>query len=201
MSKIFEPFFTTKPTNKGTGLGLSTVHGIVKQSEGHISVKSELGRGTTFELYFPALPTAIPELEQELPVRSSLTDGSEVILLVEDDHMVRDLSRRSLEVRGYMVLEAPDGLEALRIAEEYAGQIDLLLTDIVMPGMNGGELSYQIRRLRPKIRVLFMSGYAADALAERGVVEEITILQKPFPTEELVRRVREMLDMGAGLAH
>ena len=200
LPKIFEPFFTTKPAGKGTGLGLSTVHGIVAQSGGRASVKSKPGEGTTFGLYFPALPGAMPEIEVTPLDGITTASGSETILVVEDDHTVRSLCREALAKGGYSVLEASDGPEALRIAAQYQGQIDLLLTDVVIPGMDGWDLSDCIRHLRPGIKVLFMSGYAADVLAEHGVAEDIAVMRKPFPMNELSGRVREMLDVASNVA-
>jgi PAS domain S-box-containing protein len=190
---IFEPFFTTKEPGKGTGLGLSTVFGIVKQSGGHISVHSKLGHGATFEVYLPWVDEAAPPAEVETTV-SGLPTGSETILLVEDDTMVRQFARVSLEEYGYKVLEACDGAAALEVSKE-VGPINLMLTDVVMPGLGGRKLSQQLAPLRPEMRVLFMSGYTDRATGYHEVSQaESAFLQKPFTPESLARKVREVLD-------
>ena len=193
--KIFEPFFTTKEKGKGTGLGLSTVYGIVKQSGGNIWVYSEPGHGTTFKIY-------LPRVEEELDALSSrdetdsLPRGNETILLVEDEPLVRDLAHRFLSEHGYTILEAADGEEALRAAQEHAGKrIHLLLTDVVMPQMGGKELADRLRRLRPSIKVLYTSGYTDEAIVHHGVLDPGThFLQKPFSPKTLLHKVREVLD-------
>lgn len=193
--KIFEPFFTTKEKGKGTGLGLSTVYGIVKQSGGNIWVYSEPGHGTTFKIY-------LPRVEEELDALSSrdetdsLPRGNETILLVEDEPLVRDLAHRFLTEHGYTILEAADGEEALRAAQEHAGKrIHLLLTDVVMPQMGGKELADRLRRLRPSIKVLYTSGYTDEAIVHHGVLDPGThFLQKPFSPKTLLHKVREVLD-------
>jgi PAS domain S-box-containing protein len=194
-SRIFEPFFTTKGP-KGTGLGLSTVYGIVKQSGGYIFVESEPGRGTTFRVYFPRAYAR----DNAAAVQDSFglprpDRGQETILLVEDETNVRRLARQYLETQGYKILEAEDGAAALQIASSYKGTIDLLFTDVVMPGMNGRDLALQITGQRPDIRVLYMSGYTENTIAHNGTLDAgINLLQKPFSLPALKDKVREVLD-------
>src|ERR1019366_3646341 len=195
-SHAFEPFFTTKEHGKGTGLGLATAYGIVKQSDGYITVDSEPGRGTTFRLYFPrAAGAAAASGRGE---RSALSPrGTETILLVEDESGVRRLSRTILEAQGYIVLEAASGDEALEVVRSHAGEIHLVATDVIMPGMSGRVLWDRLRVLLPDPRVLFMSGYTDDAIARHGVLEPgIAFLQKPFTPFSLAQKVREVLDAG-----
>lgn|GEM_PF-1035416 len=193
-ARIFEPFFTTKGPGKGTGLGLSTVYGIVKQSGGFIWVESEPGRGTSFKVYFPAVDEVEDEVDwTDQPAHA--TGGSETILLVEDEHPVRALVRRCLERDGYRVLEAEGPAEALRLTAQHDGMIHLLLTDVVMPQMSGRQLAERVATLRPNTRVLYMSGYTDDTVAQHGILEEGTMLiQKPFTPENLAIKVREALD-------
>jgi two-component system, cell cycle sensor histidine kinase and response regulator CckA len=193
-AQIFEPFFTTKRAGQGTGLGLAMVYGFVKQSGGHVEVRSELGRGTTFTLYLPRAeaaahpPRPAPELDRP-------STGAETVLLVEDEASVRRLSARVLRSRGYTVLEASDGEEAERIAVEHPGPIHVVLTDLVMPRMSGGQLAGVLARIRPRLRILFMSGYTDEALVRQGVDESsVDFLPKPFGPDELARKVREVLD-------
>jgi len=167
---IFEPFFTTKAPDKGTGLGLSTVYGILRQSGGWIDVSSQLGVGTSFKLYFPRIDEVSVDEKPEA-ARGKEPNGSEMILLVEDQEAVRQLMKRILEVHGYQILEAGNSAEALDIVRKYSGEIHLLLTDVVLPGINGKELSERLKALRPKLKVLFTSGYTADIIAHRGVLE------------------------------
>ncbi len=190
---IFEPFFTTKEIGKGTGLGLSTAYGIVKQSGGSIWVYSEVGRGTTFKIYLPRVD-AVVEHEESDKARA-VPRGSETILLVEDEDVVRDLSREILEEYGYAVLTAPDGKEGLRICKEFEGQIDLMITDVVMPRMNGRELAEKLGALRPETRVLYMSGFTDDAIVRHGVLDDgMCFIQKPFSPDSLAIKTREVLD-------
>ena len=194
-SRIFEPFFTTKGA-KGTGLGLSTVYGIVKQSGAYIFVDSQPQRGTAFRAYFPRADVR----EEPLPAQESLglpraERGQETILLVEDEPNLRRLAQQYLEKQGYRILEAEDGAAALQIVAGHQGKIDLLLTDVVMPGMNGRELATQVTALRSEVRVLYMSGYTENAIGHDGLLEAgINLLQKPFSLPALKERVRELLD-------
>jgi PAS domain S-box-containing protein len=192
--RIFEPFFTTKPGEKGTGLGLSTVYGIVKQTGGYIWVYSEPDAGTTFKIF---LPRTDEEAAEGASVGLDVGDtrGSETVLVAEDQPAVRSLVRRALEADGYQVLEAGDGVDALRLAEEHDGAVDLLLTDVVMPRMGGRELADRMRAVDPGLRVLYMSGYAEEQIARRGVLDPGThLLEKPFEPATLKRQVRDALD-------
>ena len=192
LGQIFEPFFTTKEPGKGTGLGLATVYGIVKQSGGHIWVYSEVGHGTSFKIYLPRVdgPAVAPAAAPALPRR-----GTETVLLAEDDDQVRALARETLEISGYTVLEAAHPEAAVTLAQQHGGALHLLLTDVVMPGMNGRVLADRLLALRPGIKVLFMSGYPAAAVAPHGTLDPGTpLLQKPFTPGSLARKVREVLD-------
>jgi PAS domain S-box-containing protein len=191
--KIFEPFFTTKEVGKGTGLGLSTVHGIVRQNGGWIDVWSEVGAGTRFRMLLPRVDAAA------LPERNAIVapgkGGRETILLVEDQEAVRNFTVAALRRNGYRVLEAFDGDRAIDVAERFSGEIHLLLTDVVMPGMNGKDLSERLKKLRPNLKVLFVSGYTADVIAHRGVLDRsVSLLYKPFGPDELAAKVRVSLD-------
>ena len=193
-ARIFEPFFTTKEKGRGTGLGLSTVYGIVKQSGGYVWVYSERGRGTTFKIYLPrvdepAEPLAPPQREAR-----TLT-GTEIILLAEDDEMLRPLSKGLLERLGYRVLEAENAIRALALADAHAGPIHLLVADVVMPGGSGRELARRLANSRPDTRVLYVSGYTDDAIVHHGMLEPgLNFLQKPFTPAALARKVRDVLD-------
>ena len=192
-ARIFEPFFTTKEAAKGTGLGLATVYGIVKQSGGFIWVYSEPGSGTTFKIYLPRVDEAAVTERRAQP--ADVLGGTETVLLVEDSDALRDIASRVLERRGYTVLEASDGEAALMLAARHPGAIDLLLTDVVMPEMNGRQLAERLTALRPGLKVLYMSGYAGDAVTRRGVLEQgMAYLQKPFTPDALARKVREVLN-------
>src|SRR2546421_3075940 len=193
LSRIFEPFFTTKEKGKGTGLGLATVYGVVKQSGGYIWVYSEPGQGTSFKVYLPrvaeAPEPARPDVAAAAPLR-----GSETVLLVEDDEMVRNLTRRMLAGRGYTVLTASRGEDAMGVVERHAGSIDLLVTDVVMPGMSGRALAQRLLAMRPGLKVLYLSGYTDDAIVHHGMLEPgVAFLQKPFSADVLARKVREVL--------
>jgi PAS domain S-box-containing protein len=191
-ARIFEPFFTTKEKGKGTGLGLSTVYGIIKQSGGYVFVQSEPGRGTTFTMYFPRVNEP-SEAIGIVPVSFKTVGGSETILLVEDEESVRQLVRETLESRGYRVLEAANGNDALSLAAAHGEHIHLVVTDVVMPGLSGHELAQQLIASRPSIKVLYLSGYAEDALARPLSEGGKTFLQKPFSLQNLARKVREVL--------
>jgi PAS domain S-box-containing protein len=189
---LFEPFFTTKEVGKGTGLGLATVFGIVKQNGGYIDVDSQPGLGTTFKLYLPRASAELPREPVAPP--AVVLSGAETILLVEDEAQILDLARRILTQSGYTVLAALSPDEALALAEQHRGDIQLLVTDVVMPGMNGKALRDELKRRRPDLRCLFMSGYAADVLAPHGVLEEgVSFLHKPFTPHALKQKVREVL--------
>ncbi|MBI3785477.1 MAG: PAS domain S-box protein, partial [Deltaproteobacteria bacterium] len=193
LSHMLEPFFTTKEPGKGTGLGLAMVHGVVKQSGGHITVYSDPDHGTTFKVYLPRVDEAIETAERG--VTKEVAGGSETILLVEDETAVRGLVQRILAARGYRVLATADGKEALQLAERHAGPIHLLLTDVVMPVMSGAQLAERLNAAHPEIRVIYMSGYTENAIVRHGVLHPgLAFLPKPCPTELLLRRVREILD-------
>ena len=191
--RIFEPFFTTKEKGKGTGLGLSTVYGIIKQSGGYVLVESEPRQGTTFRIYLPRVEDAL-ETTGPVGVSRSQANGSETVLLVEDEESVRQLVRETLESKGYKVLEADNGEAALQIVSNHSGKINMLITDVVMPGMSGRELSARLCAACPQIKVLYLSGYTEDAIVHEGVIDPDTaFLQKPFTLQMLSRKVREVL--------
>jgi two-component system, cell cycle sensor histidine kinase and response regulator CckA len=195
-SRIFEPFFTTKEKGKGTGLGLSTVYGIVKQSGGYVFAYSEPGRGTSFKIYLPRVSEAAA-LEEDAPatVPRSRHHGTETLLLVEDEESVRELVREALEARGYNICSARNGNQALAMSERQDLKLDLLITDVVMPGMGGRELAKCLASLRPTLKVLYLSGYTEDAIVHHGVLDPGTaFLQKPFTLDALACKVREVLD-------
>jgi two-component system cell cycle sensor histidine kinase/response regulator CckA len=192
-ARAFEPFFTTKEKGKGTGLGLSTVYGVVKQSGGYIDIYSAPGAGTTFKIYLPRVHEAI---KTEAPGGTATSfAGHETILLAEDETSLRTLTRNTLEMCGYKVLEAKDGIEALQISDAFTGTIDLLLTDMVMPGMGGRALAQELSRRRPDVRLAYMSGYTGQAVGSQGPVDPGSVfLLKPFTREVLTRKIREALD-------
>jgi CheY-like chemotaxis protein len=205
-SHLFEPFFTTKAPGKGTGLGLATVYGIVKQSGGFLAVHSEPGRGTVFRVYLPASQEPVSKAGgADAEKASAPKDGNETILVVEDEKAVRGFLREALERKGYRIIEAANGREALDKAAEAAarggtlpgneGEIRLLLTDVVMAGMNGRELADEVVGLLPGIKVLFISGYADRAIVHQGVIDEgLEFMRKPFTPMDLARKVRGILD-------
>jgi two-component system, cell cycle sensor histidine kinase and response regulator CckA len=192
LTHIFEPFFTTKEEGKSTGLGLATVYGIVKQSGGHIRVYSELDRGTTFKVYLPRVGLAFEE-EEPKPIVPEFPTGSETVLLVEDEDGVRKLTSFLLKRAGYNLLEASNGVEALEIASRHEGSIDLLITDVVMPRMGGRELADALRSFNPHLKVLFLSGYTADAIVRHGILgADSSFLQKPYTMSVLACKIREV---------
>jgi CheY-like chemotaxis protein len=192
--RMFEPFFTTKPQGRGTGLGLAMAYGTVKQSGGHITCRSEVGVGTTFEVYLPLVDEQVSPAADGPPARPPAA-GRETVLLIEDEASLRDLLVETLEGAGYAVLVAPGGEDALRMVQEHPGVIHLVVTDVMMPGLTGRQVAERIRAARPEVRVLFVSGYVGDALARHGVSEpEARLLSKPFTAEALLRKVREVLD-------
>jgi PAS domain S-box-containing protein len=190
---IFEPFFTTKEKNSGSGLGLPTVYGIVKQSGGYVTVSSRPGEGATFKVYLPGLLEIAEPLEDQHRITVA-AEGNETILIAEDSDLVRQLTREMLEVRGYKVLEAPNGNEAVEICKTYSGPIHLTLSDVVMPGMTGRELAEQAVRIRPMMRVLLMSGYT-DEISKAGFLHPgLHFIEKPFTSNSLALKIREVLD-------
>lgn len=192
--RIFEPFFTTKGVGKGTGLGLSTVYGIVTQSGGHVGAYSEVGRGTTFKIYLPCVNKPVEEFKTSADDTQVLT-GTETVLLVEDEEMVRNMTKEILQESGYQVLEAKHGHEALLIAEQHHGPIHLMLSDVVMPQMSGRELAQQLTPLRREMKVLYMSGYTDDAIVHHGVLDEgMAFIEKPFTANALTCKLRELLN-------
>jgi two-component system cell cycle sensor histidine kinase/response regulator CckA len=193
---MFEPFFTTKPQGQGTGLGLSTVYGFVRQCGGYIGVRSTPGQGTSIELLLPRAPGMRDLKPRPSAVRPSEsgTTGRETVLVVEDEEAVRGFAVASLQRHGYQVLSASSGEEALNVASAYDGTIHLLLTDVVMPGMKGPELAGRLRALRPGLRVLLMSGYAADVVTSSDL-KDASLVAKPFSAASLSRTVRNALDV------
>jgi PAS domain S-box-containing protein len=200
-ARVFEPFFTTKEHGKGTGLGLSTVYGIVKQSGGYISVYSEPGRGSTFRVYLPETEESPTPAETQDRSRVAASPVTETVLVAEDEPALRDLIREVLEAEGYRVLACQNGTEALQLAAGHAGDIQLLLTDVVMPDMTGPELARRLARTRPAFKTLFISGYAQAAATQQGVLPPgVPFLPKPFGPDLLARRVREILEEQGGPA-
>jgi two-component system, cell cycle sensor histidine kinase and response regulator CckA len=196
LARIFEPFFTTKGEGKGTGLGLATVYGIVKQSGGSIAVYSEVGAGTTFKVYLPRVDEALSVAEPQRAIEQPL-GGSETVLIAEDEEGVRKIVSRVLGYHGYTMLEATNGGDAIRVCEAHEKPIDLLITDVVMPGMSGHQLAETLKAIRPELRVLYMSGYTENAIVHHGIVDKAAaFIHKPFTPEALARRVRQVLDGG-----
>jgi CheY-like chemotaxis protein len=196
LARVFEPFFTTKQEGKGTGLGLSTVYGIVRQSGGHITVDSAVREGTRFRIYLPPVEVTELKVVDETPsIQSEVLSGTETVLVVEDEPPLRRLISVSLEKRGYTVLAAEDGTEAIRILENNRSEIDLVVSDIMMPKLNGLELRKKAILLRPEMRFLFISGYAEDTIGRTAhLPQDAGYLEKPFLTIELARKVRTLLN-------
>jgi signal transduction histidine kinase/ActR/RegA family two-component response regulator len=195
LDNLFEPFFTTKEVGKGTGLGLATIYGIVKQNNGFINVYSEPGQGSTFKIYLPRL-VADEDIDKAVPEKKAAAGGTETILLVEDEPTILTMTRMMLERKGYSVLPAATPGEAIDLAKTHADKIHLLMTDVVMPEMNGRDLAGQVIRLYPEIKRLFMSGYTADVIAHHGVLDDgVAFIQKPFSMADMTEKVREVLDM------
>ena len=193
LARVFEPFFTTKPKGQGTGLGLATVYGIVRQSSGHISVHSEPGEGTTFQIYLPRVD--LPLEPSSTFLRAVKAGGTETILVVEDEDALRRFVCEILRSDGYTVLDVADGAAALNLYRRHGQPIHLLLTDVIMPGLNGRELAEALLRLDPKLKVLYTSGYTENAIAQGGVLDStIAFLAKPIIAADLRRKVREVLD-------
>ena len=195
LAQIFEPFFTTKEEGRGTGLGLATVYGIVKQNNGFINAYSEPGKGTKFSIYIPKFDGAKTKISHDELMPNAVKGGTETILLVEDEEQVLNMAALQLEDLGYIVLAAHTPAEALYIAETYSGNIDLLITDVVLPELDGRELTINLSAIRPELKCIYMSGYTANAIAHQGVLEEgVNFLQKPFSREELASKIRNVLD-------
>jgi two-component system cell cycle sensor histidine kinase/response regulator CckA len=193
-ARIFEPFFTTKAQGRGTGLGLATVYGVVKQSGGYVWVYSELGHGTTFKVYLPMVQAPAEKTAPE-KIAQRHEPGTETILLVEDEQSVRELVREYLSARGYQVLDAADGQQALEIAAAHTGKIQLLITDVVMPRLSGRELAARLAAARPDLKVLYISGYTDDSVFRHGVLQGgMDFLQKPFNLKALAAKIREVLE-------
>ncbi|MCA1795448.1 MAG: PAS domain S-box protein [Desulfobacteraceae bacterium] len=194
IDNLFEPFFTTKEVGKGTGLGLATIYGIVKQNNGFINVYSEPGHGSSFKIYLPRLVDD-EETDKAIPEKKAAAGGTETILLVEDEPSILKMARMMLEKKGYSVISAATPSQAVEKAEKHSGTIDLLMTDVVMPGMNGRDLAGKITALYPDIGLLFMSGYTADVIAHQGVLDDgVAFIQKPFSMKDLGGKLREALE-------
>jgi PAS domain S-box-containing protein len=202
LAHVFEPFYTTKLSGKGTGLGLATVYGIVKQNHGFVWVYSEPGLGTTFKIYLPCVPDRPGTFDISDHISGDVMGGSETVLLVEDEEALRKAAAEFLTLRGYTVLEAKDGVDALSVSKNHGAKIDLAVTDVVMPHMSGGQLAKELETIRPETRVLFVSGYAGQTVADHEVVDvENNFLQKPFSLTELASNVRRVLDRKGKVAH
>jgi CheY-like chemotaxis protein len=196
LDRIFEPFFTTKPVGKGTGLGLATVYGIVKQHQGWIEVESRVNAGTTFKVFLLASNKTLEASADPTHTQYRVRGGSETILLVEDEPVLRELARVILQDYDYRVLEASSGVEALRVWEEHDGRVDLLLTDMVMPeGMTGRELADELKGRKPDLKVIYTSGYSADVMGPDSPLRDTMFLQKPYAPPLLAQTVRECLDL------
>jgi CheY-like chemotaxis protein len=194
LERVFEPFFTTKEVGKGTGLGLSTIYGIVKQNRGFVNVYSEPGKGTTIKIYLPRFESESFEVQQESEPET-LIGGTETVLMVEDEASLLRTGKAMLKILGYNVLTASTPGEALRLVGEYTGAIHLVLTDVVMPEMNGRELTEQLKTIHPRLKYLYMSGYTANVIAHHGVLDEgVIFMQKPFSMKDLALKLRQVLD-------
>src|ERR1700722_4219584 len=197
LAHVFEPFYTTKPSGKGTGLGLATVYGIVKQNHGFVWIYSEPGIGTTLKIYFPCVKERLSTQEVPSACLADAFRGTETVLLVEDEEALRRASAEFLGLRGYTVLEARDGLDALSVTKHHGSTIHLAVTDVVMPHMSGGQLAKELETTRPETRVLFVSGYAGQTVLDHKVIDgEHNFLQKPFTLTQLAKKVRTVLDRG-----
>jgi CheY-like chemotaxis protein len=193
-SRIFEPFFTTKDVGKGTGLGLATVFGIIKQNSGFINVYSEPGVGTTFTIYLPRF-MGKPDLADSGFANLPSPRGLETILLVEDELAILNMAATILTKQGYIVHQANTASEAIHLAKKHVGEINLLITDVIMPEMNGKELTHNLQSLNPQLKCLFMSGYTSDAIAKHGVLDDgVNFIQKPFSLPTFATKVRDVLD-------
>ena len=192
-SRLFEPFFTTKERGKGSGLGMSIVYGSVTQAGGHLEVTSQVGVGTTVAVYLPRAFQS-PSAEAPGPPRAE-SAGGEIVLVVEDDDPVRAVTCEALEAEGYVVISAASGPLALEMVARHSGRLDLMVTDVVMPGMSGGELARRLAQVRPETKVIYVSGYVDDAIVRDGVMAEgVPFLQKPYPLEALALMARQVLD-------
>jgi CheY-like chemotaxis protein len=199
IERAFDPFFTTKPIGQGTGLGLSMIYGFARQSEGYVKIYSEVGQGTTVKLYLPRLRGDAEEedLSSERPFQLPRAEGGEVVLVVEDESSVRDLVIEVLTELGYTALQAVDGPSGLKMIEA-AGALDLLITDVGLPGLNGRQLADAARQLRPDLKILFMTGYAENAAIGHGFLEPgMEMITKPFPLDALAERIRMMIERPA----
>jgi CheY-like chemotaxis protein len=195
VAHLFEPFFTTKDTGKGTGLGLSNVYGVVKQSGGEITVTTAIGAGTTFNIYLPRFEGR-PGKEESAQMLPAHGGGNETVLLVEDEELVRMMLVEVLKAGGYTVLDARHGADALALAEQFTGPIDLLVSDITMPGFSGAELARRLGEKRPDMSVLFISGYSDQEAAQWGKLDrEVQFLQKPFHPDAFLTKARQILDL------
>ena len=194
LNNLFEPFFTTKNMDEGTGLGLAIIYGIVKQNNGFINVYSEPGQGTSFKIYLPRFH-ASEEVQEEILPEKPVPTGNETILLVEDEPAILRMTRMMLERKGYSVLPAGIPADAISIANAYVGKIHLLMTDVVMPEMNGRDLAEKITAIFSEIKLLFVSGYAANVITHQGVLDDgAAFMQKPFAANELAKKIRDVLD-------
>jgi CheY-like chemotaxis protein len=201
LAHIFEPFYTTKPAGKGTGLGLATVYGIIKQNKGFIWASSEPNRGTAFQIYLPCTAGPDPAEVLEEPRGTFANRGSETVLLVEDEPAVRRATAEFLALQGYSVLQAKDGVDALAVAGAHGSSIHLLISDVVMPNMSGGELAQELLQLRPNTKLLFVSGYAGKTVLDHKVVDlETNFLQKPFTLQQLSLKIRTALHHDGSVA-